>query len=700
MVMTVGTLRADEGMWILPLIQKLNIKEMSHMGFKLSAKDIYDINNSSLKDAVLHFGGGCTAEIISKDGLILTNHHCGYGTIQKLSSVDHNYLQDGFWAMNRDEELPSKGLTVTFLDRFEDVTTEVNTAMSRITGPNGREELFSTISEQLVSKAVGQNKYLKGRVVSFFGNNQYYLVLTKTYNDIRFVGAPPSSIGKFGADTDNWMWPRHTGDFSMFRIYADKDNNPAEYAKDNVPFQPKKFLTISLKGVKQNDPSMVIGYPGRTNRFMTSYEVKETSEITNAVSILVRGVRQNVLMNDMVADPKIRLMYSSKYAGSSNSWKKSIGMNETFEKLNVLDRRAEEEKTFTQWVTANPSRIEKYGNALSDVKSAIEDRAQQQLILKYYTEALYPIELTSAALRFAPKSDKEAPDARTNRPGASTNPADFYKDYSMATDKKVAKAMIALFKEKVPAAERPDFYKTIDTQYKGNIDAYVDAMFSQSAFVSEEKLTAALAGDPKDLDKDPALVAGKDIMEAIMKYSKDLEQYRTLYAKGQKQYIAGLLDMKAGQAIYPDANSTMRLTYGQVLNYSPKDGVIYDYVTTLDGVMQKEDPKNWEFVVPDKLKELYAAKDFGQYALKDGRMPVAFLTNNDITGGNSGSPVLNRKGELIGTAFDGNWESMSGDIIFEPSLQRCINVDIRYTLFIMDKFGGAGYLLNEMKIVR
>jgi hypothetical protein len=332
------------------------------------------------------------------------------------------------------------------------------------------------------------------------------------------------------------------------------------------------------------------------------------------------------------------------------------------------------------------------------VQSAIEARAKLQYTLRYYQEALGSIELTSAALRFSPRPEGESREERGGRPNFQVNPADFYKDYNVATDKKVAKAMITIFKEKVPATDLPEFYKTIDSQFHGSIDAYVDAMFDQSVFVSEEKLKVAQAGDKKAMENDPALVTGKNISDAMMKYTKEIEQYRTLYAKGQKQYIAGMLEMNNGKAMYPDANFTMRMTYGKVQNYSPKDGVIYDYITTLDGVMQKEDPNNWEFVVPDKLKELYASKDFGQYALKDGRMPVAFLTTNDITGGNSGSPVMNKKGELIGTAFDGNWESMSGDIIFEPSLQRCINVDIRYTLFIMDKFGGAGYLLNEMKI--
>ncbi|HBY51966.1 MAG TPA: hypothetical protein DEH15_05845 [Marinilabiliales bacterium] len=407
-----------------------------------------------------------------------------------------------------------------------------------------------------------------------------------------------------------------------------------------------------------------------------------------------------MLMEDMVADPKIRLQYSSKFAGSSNSWKKAIAMNEAFKKLKVYERRQAEEKTFSEWLAANPTRKENYVQALSDVQSAIEGRAKLQYTLRYYQEALSSIELTSAAMRFAPKPEGESREGRGGRPNFSSSPSDFYKDYNVATDKKVAKAMIKLFREKVPQSDLPEFYKTIDAQFQGNVDAYVEAIFSQSVFVSEEKLKATLEGDKKEIENDPALVAGKNISEAMMKYSREIEQYRTLYAKGQKQYIAGMLEMNNGKAMYPDANFTMRMTYGKVQNYSPKDGVIYDYVTTLAGVMQKEDPKNWEFVVPEKLKELYANKDFGQYAMKDGRMPVAFLTTNDITGGNSGSPVLNGKGELIGTAFDGNWESMSGDIIFEPSLQRCINVDIRYTLFIMDKFGGAGYLLNEMKISR
>ena len=704
LLLSFSPLRGDEGMWLLPLIEKLNSKKMSELGFKLTAKDIYDINNSSLKDAVISFGGGCTGEIISKEGLLLTNHHCGYGSIQKLSTVEHDYLQDGYWAMNREQELPSPGLTVTFLENIIDVTKDVENAVAKATSPEESAKALAAVSEELIAKAIAGNKFLKGRVASFFGGNTYLMMITKTYTDIRFVGAPPSSIGKFGADTDNWMWPRHTGDFSMFRVYAGKDNNPAEYSKDNVPYQPKKHLTISLKGVEQKDFAMIIGYPGRTNRFMTSAEVKEMSDITNSISIYVRGIRQDVLMKDMVADPKIRLQYASKYSGSSNFWKKAIGMNETFAKLGVQERRAEEERTFTKWVNEDKARIEKYGTALNDINSSIAKRADALTLSAYTREALNNIEVFSVAGAFVAYADAiskgETDRAKQTLAMAQRRTESFYKDYSPATDKKVAKALLNVYRDKVKAADRPEVFKTIDTQFGGNIDAYVDFIFEKSVFVSQEKFKAALNGNIDAFLSDPALAAAKSINAVLGKTMGELQAVGTTLAKGQKAYIAGLLEMKKGQAMYPDANSTMRLTYGQVLNYSPKDAVLFEHITTLKGVMDKEDPNNWEFVVPAKLKELYKAKDYGQYAMKNGEMPVAFLTNNDITGGNSGSPVLNAKGELIGTAFDGNWEAMSGDIIFEPSLQRTISVDIRYTLFIMDKFGGAGYLLKEMTIAK
>ncbi|MEZ7874814.1 MAG: S46 family peptidase [Bacteroidales bacterium] len=700
---SIAPLRADEGMWILPLIEKLNNKKLAELGFKISAKDIYDINKSSLKDAIVHFGGGCTGEIISGEGLLLTNHHCGYGVIQRLSTVENDYLQNGFWAMTREQELPSPGLSVTFLESFTDVTNEVVKATAAVENTPEFAKALQTVSDDIIKRAIGDNKYLRGRVSSFYGGNAYYLVITKTYTDIRFVGAPPSSIGKYGADTDNWMWPRHTGDFSMFRVYADKDNNPAPYSPDNKPYIPKKHLTISLKGVKQGDPAMIIGYPGRTNRFMTSSEVKETSDITNAIVIYVRGVRQEVLMADMEADPKIRLQYSSKYAGSSNYWKKAIGMNETFKKLKVQDRRADEEVKFQEWVNANPARKAKYGTALEEIRGAVSNRAEALYLSAYLREALGSIEMLSVAASFTDYAENLAK-GNTEEAGKALEfgkrrVSAFYKDYSAPTDRKVAKALIKVFRDKVKAEDRPAFYNVIDENFGGNIDAFVDNLYDNSVFPCEEKFNKALE-TPEVIANDPALAIVKTIAPVQMKAMQTLSKENPVLAKGQKAYIAGQLEMKQGQAMYPDANSTMRMTYGQILNYSPKDAVIYEHISTLKGVMEKEDPNNWEFVVPEKLKELYNKGDYGQYAMEDGRMPVGFLSTNDITGGNSGSPVLNGKGELIGTAFDGNWEAMSGDIIFEPNLQRTISVDIRYTLFIMDKFGGAAHLLKEMTIVK
>ena len=469
--------KADEGMWLLPLLEKLNIKKMQEMGCKLTAEDIYSINNSSLKDAIVHFGGGCTGEIVSDKGLLFTNHHCGYGAIQKLSSVEHDYLKDGYWAKNLSEELPAQGLSVTFIDKFVDVTERLNKAVAKAKNEADYKKRWDKEVEKIKEEATKADPTLNARVTSFYNDNMYLLITSRTFKDIRFVGAPPSSIGKFGADTDNWMWPRHTGDFSVFRVYADKNNNPAEYSEDNVPYTPKQSLKISLKGVKENDYAMIIGFPGRTTRFMSSEEAKETQNINNAISIYVRGEKQKIWMADMEADPKVRIQYSSKYSGSSNGWKKWIGMNETFGKLNVVERRAAEEKAFNEWVAADPKRVEKYGNAVETINNAIKERAEVAYVTRYLNESLSSIELVRAPMM-------------AKRPGGLKA---FFKDYSVDTDRKLAKKMIAIYKEKVDPKYHPAFFATIDKEFGGSIDAFVDNMFETSPYTSQEKYDAAVA---------------------------------------------------------------------------------------------------------------------------------------------------------------------------------------------------------------
>ena len=696
--------KADEGMWLLPLLEKMNSGRMTELGFEITPQEIYDLNNTTLKDAIVIFGNGCTGEIVSDQGLVFTNHHCGYASIQQLSSVEHNYLKDGFWAMNTGEELYAEGLTVSFLESFTDVTDQVEKALKKSKTQEDKAKALDKLQDKLCKKAGCDDKFIVGQLTSFYGGNTYYFIVYKIFRDIRLVGTPPSSIGKFGADTDNWMWPRHTGDFSIFRVYADKDNNPAEYSEDNVPYSPERHLKISLAGYEEGSPAMIMGYPGTTNRFMTASELGETSE-RNDVAIKVRTVRQDVLMADMQADPKIMIQYASKYAGSSNGWKKWIGMNETFAKLGVQERRAEEEKAFTEWVNAGgQERIDRYGSALKNIDEAVAGRKADNLLLTYIRESVGSIELVNAAAygNMVKKAfeikDQEEKDTRLASIKAGLE--NFYKDYSMPTDKKVAVAMISLLKENIPAEELPSFYKEIDSCFGGDVNAFVENLYAESVYTSLDKVMAAVdAGDVTVLTEDPANKVLVSYIESYKPHQQALNKYAAQFAQGKKDYIAGTLEMREGEAIYPDANFTMRLTFGQVLPYYPRDAVFYNYYTTLDGVMEKEDPSNWEFEVPEKLKELWRNQDFGRYALDNGKMPLAFISNLDITGGNSGSPIMNGRGELIGLAFDGNWESMSGDIIFEPELQRCISVDIRYVLFIIEKYGEAHNLIDELDIV-
>ncbi len=695
--------RADEGMWLLPLIEKLNMGTMTELGLKLSAEEIYSLNQPCIKDAVIIFGGGCTGEIVSPEGLILTNHHCGYDLIQSHSSVEHDYLKDGFWAMTKDEELLNPGLRVIFLVSIEEVTDQVLANVNPGMSESERTATINAARTAIEQKATEGNNY-RASVSSFYGGNYYYLFLYEIYNDVRLVGAPPSSIGKYGDDTDNWEWPRHTGDFSVFRVYSGPDGKPAPYSEDNIPLKPKYWLPVSLKDLNIDDFAMILGYPGRTQRYYTSYEVKEIMEITNPNRVKIRGVKQEIWLADMLADQKVDIQYASKYSRSSNYWKYSIGQNNQLKNLNVIEKKQKIEEQFNKWVNANEDQKEKYGDALNLIKSAIEGRAEYQNAYQYLNECISGCEILSysrltGSLTQALRSDDQSLITETVDELRDAI-AEIYKDYNPPTDQKSTKAMLKLYREDVPEKYIPDFYtEVVDKKYKGNIDKFVDKMFAKSIFASEEKLMAFLDDpDLKTIEKDPAVTTFASISTIARSVSEELSKFDSDLQKGQRLWVAAMLEMEPDKIHYPDANSTMRLTYGTIQDYDPRDAVTYKHYTTLGGVIEKYKPGDYEFDLPQRLIDLYNKKEYGRYASSEGYMPVCFLTTNDITGGNSGSPVLNGNGELIGLAFDGNWEAMSGDVAYEPEIQRTIAVDIRYVLWIMDVYAGAGHLVDEMTI--
>ncbi|MCR5003358.1 MAG: S46 family peptidase [Bacteroidales bacterium] len=667
--------RADEGMWLLPLLQKMNINAMNELGCKLSAEDIYSINNTSLKDAIVQFGGGCTGEIISDKGLLVTNHHCGYGSIQSLSTPEHNYLEDGYWAMNNAQELPVPGLSVKFLKAMKDVTKIVQKHPEK--------------KQELVKEAEQDYPGCEASVVSFYNDNVNYLIVYAVYKDIRFVGAPPACSGKFGGETDNWMWPRHTCDFSMFRVYAGKDNQPAEYSEDNVPYTPARSLKISLKGIQDGDYAMIMGYPGRTSRFKTASQLK-ANLATNDISIEARTLRQKLMWEAMEADPTVRLQYASKYAGSSNGWKKWIGMKKAVAKLKIVEREAEKEAEFMKWVGKNKKRTEKYGYALDSIDFYVNAMLPSMTAITRYFETVGRIELFDFADTFESIYKKEVKNGSSEADAlkaAFDKVAPLYKDYYEPLDRLEAASLSELYNNN--SAE----------ENRGEIN--VGYLFDNSVFTNVKKLEEAVAKGHEAIAADPAVTLSEKGLEIYRRLYKDYGKYAKRVSALSKVYTAGMLEWQKDQPSYPDANFTMRLTYGTVKSYEPKDGVLYKHYTTLDGVMEKKDNSNYEFRVPAKLEEVWKAKDFGDYAMpENGKVPACFLINCDITGGNSGSPVMDAEGNLIGLAFDGNWESMSSDIMFEPDLQRCICVDIRYVLLLMDKVGGAGYLRDEMNIVK
>ena len=677
------TAMADEGMWLLPYIKKMNSKDMKAKGCKLKAEDIYSAEKSSLKDAIVVFGGGCTGEIVSPEGLLFTNHHCGYDAIQKLSSVEHDYLKDGFWAKNNAEELPAEGLSVRFVRHIFDVTADLVGNIPSTAAEEEYEDAVTINKSAMISEL--ENKYPGMQVIipSFFGGNQFFAFVYEVYTDIRLVGTPPSSIGKFGGDTDNWMWPRHTGDFSVFRVYAGKDNRPAEYSEENVPYKADKWLDISLKGVEEGDFGMIMGFPGSTERYMTSYEIDYMLEVDNPQRIYIRGERQQILRKFMDEDQAIRIKYDSKYAQSANYWKNSIGMSRGIEKLNVRDKKAQQEAEFQAWAEKNTLPEERYVDALRLIAESQSDARKENATLQYLSEAfLQSVELVQTMLGL---EDFEQ----------------FYKDYDASADRAVAKRMFQIYRENNELL--PSIYNKIDSEFGGDSDAYVDWLYDNTKLSSLEDYNTINALDDEARQdaflSDPAFELTTSIIELYRQILPQIIAADAKFAEGHRLYIKGLMMMHPDKAWASDANFTIRLTYGNVLPYSPADGIIYSHYTTLEGVMAKEDPSNpVEFTVPERLKELYAAKDYGRYADKNGDLPVGFLVNCDITGGNSGSPVLNAKGQLIGLAFDGNWEAMSGDVAFEPELQRTIAVDIRYVLFVIEKFAGAKWLLDELTI--
>ena len=705
-VLTFGSLRADEGMWLLPLLEKLNINTMQQLGCRLSAEDIYSINQSSIKDAIVIFGGGCTGEMVSAEGLLFTNHHCGYGAIQQHSSVEHDYLTDGFWAKTRSEEIYTPNLRVTFLVRIEDVTDRVNSILNDSMTEPERADAISKISAEISGEASKDTHY-SASVRSYFGGNTFYLLVYEIFNDVRMVGAPPSSIGKFGDETDNWVWPRQTGDFSIFRVYAGTDGKPADYSPDNVPFKPRHYLPVSLKGVEKEDFAMIMGHPGTTDRYMTSSGVKELLEVNLPTRVKIRGEKQEVMRRHMYASQAVNIKYASKYAGSSNYWKNSIGKIAGINRLDVYGRKLAQEERFIQWVNTDAGRKTKYGDALQLIHTGIDANKDFNYTRNYLTECLMQgAELPRFATQFTMLYDELVknqpnPDAIKKLTEQAKSVAEnFYKNYDIPLDREVSEAMLKRFFTDISPSNYPDFHKTIVQKYKGDIGKYVQAWFDRSIFADPARLEAFLKKpSAKALQNDLVFQAGKSINQSLEMIRNNVTANNDRINKGYRKYIAGILEMDKDKVWYPDANFTMRLTYGSVLDYIPRDAVYYSYYTTLKGVMEKEDATNPEFLVPDRLKELYKKKDFGRYADKNGEMPVCFISNNDITGGNSGSPVINGNGELIGLAFDGNWEAMSGDIVFEPDVQRCINVDIRYVLFIIDKYAGASHLLDELKIV-
>ena len=707
----ISNIHADEGMWIPLLLEKYTIEDMQEKGFKLTAEDIYSINQASLKDAVIIFGRGCTGEIVSDEGLVFTNHHCGYGYIQSHSSVEKDYLTNGFWAMTKQEELPNENISATFLVRMEDVTKTVLKNLENDLEESERQTQVKTNIEKLIEQATAENNY-SAVVKPFYYGNEYYMFVYEIYTDVRLVGAPPESIGNYGKDFDNWMWPRHTGDFSVFRIYADENNQPADYSPDNVPYKPKKFLPISIKGVEENDFAMVMGYPGSTTQYFISDAVELYVNKTYPKKIDLRTTRLNIMEKHMKKEDRVRIQYASKFRRISNSWKKWQGIINGIKRSSAIKIKLEEEAKFTDWVNSSELRKAEYGSILGELKDLYLDLEKYILVYDYASEALMTNELMNFILNINDylegnlEKSMEEKEAALEDLKVLTNT--FFKDYNKSIDKEIYVAMLKAFNKDISVEFYPEIYADIQTKYSDDYQKYVEKSYKKSKFNELDKVIELLDQYPKNEKKLLKIIRKEGLFKDYQSFAKlymsgintSYHEISTAINQKYRIYLQALMEMNSENIMYPDANFTMRVAYGEVEGYVPRDGVEYEIETQLSGIIEKYNSGLEDYIIPDKLLELYNAKDYGNYADSEGDMSVCFVASNHTSGGNSGSPVINAEGHLIGLNFDRNWEGTMSDIHYDKSVCRNITVDVRYVLFIMDKFAGAGYLIDEMEIIR
>ncbi len=698
---------ADEGMWLPLLLENHTIDEMQKDGFKLSAEDVYSMNQSSLKDAVVIFGGGCTAEVISPRGLIITNHHCGYSNIQSHSSVEKDYLTNGFWAGSNKEELVNPGLSVRFLDYIEDVSEEMLDAVDAGMTEELRQQVLREKRRE-ISERIATDEFTQAVVTPFFFGNQYFLFVYKIFKDVRLVGAPPSSIGKFGGDTDNWIWPRHTGDFALFRIYANENNDPAEYAPENVPYEPKNHIPISLKGYQKGDFTMVMGYPGSTQRYITSDEVKIIMKKELPQKIRLRNQRLAVMKQYMENDAKVRIQYAAKYNRVSNAWKKWQGMINGLQRLDAIEKKQLQEDLFMRWSETENTKDTLYDNVLNTFENLYSAYEEPYLAGQYWNEAIFASELMRQVYMYwkviedyEMGNTQEAEEQLDNLIKGTSN---FFKNFHQHIDQEIFPGLMIAYKNNLPEKYHPYFFEEVLNRYDGDMSAFVNDLYHSTLFLDREELQnltgKSLKKAMKKLQKDDAMVIFKEFVGIYrMLVFPELRRLESDLDSVYRIYMTGLKKMYPDSIFSPDANFTMRVTHGEVTGYNPADGVEYGYYTTLSGVIEKDDPTIVDYHVPEKLKQLYKNKDYGPYA-QNGEMRVCFIATNHTSGGNSGSPVLDANGHLIGVNFDRNWEGTMSDIMYDPTQCRNITLDIRYALFIIDKFAGARYLIDEMEIIR